>query len=101
RRSLLATRCTMTTRVSAGCTFTGPLRSSTLLRWLEIDARAPRLRQTDGNRLLRGTRAVLALADVLHFLAYELARLRAGRLSLTFILASPLDRSLLWHSNLR
>src|SRR5690349_2044456 len=53
-----------------------------LRRRRELDARAPRLRQSDRDRLFGRARAVLALADVIHLLAHELARLRRGGLSL-------------------
>jgi hypothetical protein len=45
-------------------------------RRLEFDSRAARLGKTDRNRLLRRTRAVFSLADVVYFLANELPRLR-------------------------
>jgi len=43
---------------------------------------------------------MFALADVLHFLTHELARLRACRLALPFIPAGSFDRSLLRHKDL-
>src|SRR5207237_6634296 len=42
---------------------------------------AARLRQADGDRLTRGARAVLALANIFHLLADELARDAARRLT--------------------
>ena len=42
----------------------------------QIHAGAPRFRQTNGDRLLRGADAVFALTDVVNFLADELAGLR-------------------------
>src|SRR5437868_2436143 len=49
-----------------------------LLRRLQIDASPPRLRQADRDRLLGRPRAMLAFADMVHFLADELAGLRTG-----------------------
>src|SRR5262245_42566939 len=54
-------------------------RSLSRFRRLECDSSAARLRQPDRNRLLRQTRAVFALADVMHFLAHEFAGLRRWR----------------------
>ena len=47
----------------------------------QFHARAARLRQADGNGLLRRTRSVLSFADVMDFLAHELARLCDSGLS--------------------
>src|SRR5262249_10900435 len=58
-------------------------------------AGAARLRQADGDRLLRRSRAVFALANVMDLLADELTRLRARRLPLPFVAPRPLDRLLL------
>ena len=43
---------------------------------------------------------MLALTDVVHFLAHEFARLGARGLPLPPIPACPLDGPLLWHVNL-
>jgi hypothetical protein len=43
---------------------------------------------------------MLSFADVMHFLADEFSRLRAGRLALTFCRACALDGSSLWHDTL-
>lgn len=94
-------RCTVATRVGAGCTFPSSLRRRAFFRRLEIHARAARLRKTNGYGLLRGARSVFALADVLHFLTHELTGLSARRLSLPLIPAGPLDCSLLRHVNLQ
>ena len=58
----------------------------------ELHSGAARLRQADGNGLLRRPRAVLALANVVHLFAHELAGLRRRRLSLARILVRALDR---------
>src|SRR5690242_7245653 len=47
----------------------------------QIDARAPRFREPDSDRLLRRARAVLAAADILDLFADELTRLCAGGLA--------------------
>src|SRR5262245_39544116 len=61
------------------------------------DTGTPRLRQADGNRLLRRAGAVLALPHVLHFLSHELACLRARRFALPLVAAGSRQRSLLRH----
>src|SRR5438105_2316059 len=61
------------------------LRSFAFFRRLQVHARSARLRQSDGNGLLRRARSMFAAADVMHLLAHELARLRARRLSLALI----------------
>src|SRR5439155_13642288 len=64
----------------------------------DLHAGAPRLRQTDGDRLLCRARAVLPLAHVMDFLAHELAGLGRRRLSLGRVASGPLDRFLLGHA---
>ena len=56
----------------------------------EFHAGAARLGEPDGDGLLRGARAVLALAHVVNLLAHELSRLRGRRLALGLVLASAL-----------
>src|SRR6185503_4173144 len=63
----------------------------------ELHAGPARLRQSDRDRLLGGTRAVLALADVLDLLVDEFAGLRAWRLSRTLVGACFLECGLLRH----
>src|SRR6185503_8554834 len=50
-----------------------PRATVSAARRLQGDARAPRLRQADRDRLLGRARAVLAAADVIHLLVNELA----------------------------
>src|SRR5262245_59806094 len=50
-------------------------------RTSELDAGAPRFRESDRNRLFGRAGAVLAFADVVNLLAHELARLRRSRLA--------------------
>ena len=50
-------------------------------RWRKVDARASRLRKTDGDSLLGGARTVLALADMVYFFADKFTRLRRWRLA--------------------
>src|SRR5437763_12029834 len=77
----------VTARVGALGALARLLRRLAALRRRQIDARLPRLRQADRDRLLRRLRAVLALADVVHFLAYELATLRRGGFALLLVAA--------------
>src|SRR5579862_2322027 len=58
-------------------------------RRLEGDARASGLGQPDRDRLLRRAGAVLAFADVVHFLADELACLRRWRFTLALVAPRP------------
>src|SRR5207248_2956421 len=62
-----------------------------LLGRRQLDAGAARFGKTDGDRLLRRARAVLALTDLVDLLMYELARLRRGRLALARVLSCLLD----------
>jgi hypothetical protein len=82
----------------------GTLRASsrflgrrTLARRFQPDAGAPRLGKTDRNRLLRGTRSMLAFTNVLHLLTYELARLCAGGLAFASIPSRSFECALLRH----
>ncbi len=63
----------------------------------KLDARPSGLRQADSDRLLRGSRAVLALPYVMDFLTDEFAGLCAGRLSFSFIPSRPLQCGFLRH----
>src|SRR5262249_32749501 len=63
----------------------------------KLHARPSRLAQADGDRLLRGTGAGLALLNVVHLLAPDLASLGARALALTSIAPRTLDRCLLRH----
>jgi hypothetical protein len=62
------------------------------------DARTTRLRETDGNGLLCRPRPVLPLANVLHFLAHELARLCRRRLALPRVSPGSSYRCTIWHA---
>jgi hypothetical protein len=73
----------------------GTLRAFRRVR--QVDACATRLRQPDGNGLLRRARAVFPLTDVVHFLADEFARLRRWRLAGSTIPSSAFERGFLWH----
>src|SRR5262252_5044841 len=68
--------------------------------WLERHAGAASLGQADGDRLLGRPRAVLALADVMHFLPNELAGGRGGAFPLPQIFLCSLQRLLLGHGYL-
>ena len=56
--------------------FSRTFRGLSPRRRLHLDSRATRLGETDCNSLLRGTRTVLAFANVVYLFAYELSRLR-------------------------
>ena len=56
------------------------------------------LRQPDGDRLFRRTRAVLPLANVFDLLAHEFTGLRRGRAARAFVVASPLQGGLVGHT---
>src|SRR5262245_50334536 len=63
----------------------------------EWNARAPRFREPDRDRLLGRFRAVLALADVVHLLSHELASRRRGPLALAEVFHRALHRLSLRH----
>jgi len=68
-----------------------------LLRRGKIDARFARLRQPDRDRLFRRSRAVLALANVIHLFADEFACLRWRSPASAFRRTGSLECGLLWH----
>src|SRR5262249_6537747 len=72
-------------------------RDRPALRGPEPDAGPARLRQPDRDRLPGGTGPVLAIPDVVHLLADELAGLRRRRLALGFVLPRALQRLLVGH----
>jgi hypothetical protein len=63
----------------------------------QLDAGAPRLGETDRDRLLRRSGAVLAFTDVTDLLAHELARLGARALSFAGLPARAFDGAFLGH----
>src|SRR5262245_39581233 len=77
--------------VSTGGTLACALGSLPLLRGRQLHTRATCLGQADGDGLLRGAGAMLALADMFDLFPDIFARLRGRRLALTFVLASTLD----------
>jgi hypothetical protein len=60
----------------------------------------PGLGQTNGNRLLWRSGAMLAFPNVFHFFAHKLARLSAGRFALSLILACSFDCFFFWHNKM-
>jgi hypothetical protein len=58
-------------------------------RFRQLDARAPRFRQADGNGLLGRPCAMLAFSDVMNFFSHELTSLCGRGLSLSLVLARP------------
>jgi hypothetical protein len=65
----------------------------------ELHAGAPRLRETDRDRLFRRSRPVLAFANVVHFLTNELAGLCRWRSASALRLASTCDGGFFGHTN--
>ena len=74
-----------------------------LLRCLSLGGRfqlhpgAPSLGQSNRDGLLRRSRTMLAFANVMHFLADELSRLRRRSLAFPLVLASSFNRFTLRH----
>src|SRR5262245_10619793 len=67
------------------------------LRWPELYSGTTGFRKTDGDGLLRRTRAVFAFSDVVHLLAHELAGLRRARFPLFLVPFGAFQRFLLRH----
>jgi hypothetical protein len=67
----------------------------------QLHARAARLRQADGDRLLRRARAVFSFTNVAHLFAHELSSLRRGRTPPRCIATRALDRSAFRHDILQ
>src|ERR1700688_265158 len=84
----------------AACLFPGLFRYFPLNRCRQADACTSSLRQSDGDGLLGGTRAMLALADVVHFLPHKFTGLGIWRFALTRILLRSLNRLSFRHKNL-
>jgi hypothetical protein len=74
------------------------LCSRALLRSWKTDACLARLRQPDGDRLFRRACTVLALTNVIHLFADELACLCRWSPAGAFCGASSLECGLLWHT---
>jgi hypothetical protein len=72
-------------------------RLLTFGRRRKIDTSFPGLRQADCNGLLGRPRAVLTFANVMNFLAHELAGLRGGTLSSSLICTRALNGALRRH----
>src|SRR5262249_38367069 len=87
----------LTDRIGVFGALAGASFGLALARWRQIDASAPRLRQTDRDRLPRRAGAVHAATDLVDLLVHELARLGRGRLALALVLARLLDGSLVRH----
>src|SRR6185369_1301263 len=67
-------------------------------RLWELNAGLARFGQPDRDRLLGRSRSVLAAADVIHFLADELASLGRRRLAFAFVFACSLGGALFCHN---
>jgi len=76
---------------------TGSFRGRAFARRWQIDTGTPRLRQADRDGLLGRASAVLALADVVHFLVDEFAGLCARRLAFALVAPGALDGLSFWH----
>jgi hypothetical protein len=72
-------------------------RLLTFGRRRKVDTSFPGLRQADCNGLLGRPRAVLTFANVMNFLAHELAGLRGGTLSSSLICTRALNGALRRH----
>jgi hypothetical protein len=83
--------------VVASCAFPGPLRGLPFSRRRQVHTSLPRLRQANGDRLLRRTRAVLAFTDVMDLLPHELSRLGRRALAGTLRGPCPFDRGFRRH----
>jgi hypothetical protein len=79
-------------RGTASCGLFGARR-----RRRERHAGAASFRESDRDRLLGGSRAVLALSHMMDFLTYECTRLSARRLAGPLIPTGPLNRFPIWH----
>jgi hypothetical protein len=77
--------------------FARALAASGGIRWRQLHARATRLGQTDSNCLLGGPRAMLSLAYVMDFFAYEFARLDGRRFAFGLVFARSSESFLFWH----
>jgi hypothetical protein len=64
----------------------------------QFHASTPRLRQANGNGLLRRTRAMFPFADVFHFFADKFAGLCGWRFAFSLVFTGPFDSVLFWHS---
>jgi hypothetical protein len=64
---------------------------------LQLHARAPGFRESNCNRLFRGSRTVLAFSHVMHLFPHEFSSLGAWRLSLAGIFTGALDRLFFRH----
>jgi hypothetical protein len=67
------------------------IRGRTLSRRGQFNARPPRLRKTDSNRLLRGPSTVFARADVFDFFAHKFAGLRRWGFAFALCATGTLD----------
>jgi hypothetical protein len=72
-------------------------RCLALARWFQFDAGSPGLREADCDRLFRRSSTMLALADVLHLLAHELACLGCRGFPLPFGFSRTLHGPSFWH----
>ena len=70
------------------------------LRRRQLYASPPRLRETNGDRLLGRAGAVFAFPNVFHFFAHKLARLSAGRFAFALVFARSFDCFFFWHNKM-
>src|SRR5689334_15201290 len=75
----------VTARIVSAGALAGLFRNRALRGRLELDARPPRFRESDGHGLLRGPCTVFPLADVVHLFTNEFAGLCGRRLSLALV----------------
>lgn len=77
-----------------------PVGISPAPRRRQFHSSPARLGQTDGDGLLRRTRAVSAFADMMKFFAHKFARLSGRRFSFAPVFARPFDGGFLRHKKL-
>src|SRR5947207_1550751 len=94
---LAARRRAVSARVCSRGALARARRCLALLWRRKVDAGSSRLGQSDGDRLLGGSRAVLAFADVVHLFADELAGLRRRRLAFALVTLCSFQCFFLWH----
>src|SRR5207244_12771319 len=70
------------------------------VRSRRLYSRPPRLLETDGDRLLRRTRAMFAFSNVFHFFVHKLARLSAGRFAFTLVFVRSFNCFFFWHNRM-
>jgi hypothetical protein len=84
--------------ISAGGASTCFLRGLSLCRWTQRHAGATSFGKTDGNRLLRGARAMFTLANVVHLFTHKFPGLSRCRFALPPVTPGPFKSLFFWHN---